>query len=67
MSTVPLDVERKCEQRWAARRKQPVLAGASQRHCSENSIESPAGHTKAEQEAADLNPSVRETGIIVAS
>jgi hypothetical protein len=32
MSTIPLDLERRFEQRWAARFARPVVAGAPEKH-----------------------------------
>jgi hypothetical protein len=59
MSTIPLDLERKFEQRWAARLARPVLPAVPERHCSENQPEPLAAPVEAERktrrvEGADL-------------
>jgi hypothetical protein len=39
MSIIPLDFQRRYEQRWAARLTQPVLPTAPERHGPESQIE----------------------------
>lgn len=56
MSIVPLDIERKCEQRWAARRVQPVLRAAPERHGPESQGEQPSVPVKAEEAAQKPQP-----------
>ncbi|MBR0797636.1 hypothetical protein JQ615_19815 [Bradyrhizobium jicamae] len=55
MSIVPLDIERKFEQRWAARRVQRVRA-ARERQRPESQRKQPAVSVKAEEAAQKRQP-----------
>jgi hypothetical protein len=58
MSTVPLDIERKFEQRWAAKRVQSVLAAAPEKHVPASQPEQPSVPPIVEQAAEKLRPAV---------
>ena len=50
MSTIPMDLERKIEQRWAAARlARPVLSAAPERHCHESQPEPLAAPVEAKR------------------
>ena len=50
MSTIPVDLERKIEQRWAAARlARPVLSAAPERHCHESQPEPLAAPVEAKR------------------
>ena len=61
MCDIPLDLQRKFEQRWASRFARPVPPVAPERHSSENQPEHLAAPVEAERktrvEAAGLRPS----------
>jgi hypothetical protein len=42
MSSIPLDLQRKCEQRWRARFAQPARSGAPQGHEVDSQKRQPA-------------------------
>jgi hypothetical protein len=56
MSTIPVDLERKFEQRWAARLARPVLSTAPERHGPESQIEQLA--VKDEEAVLKAQPAV---------
>jgi len=51
MSIVPLDLQRRCEQRWAARFSRPLASAAPQQH----------GHEKQGQQLAALGKAKKKT------
>jgi hypothetical protein len=46
MSNIPLDIQRKCERRWAARFAQPVPLSAPHKHLGEKQQVVPPGKIK---------------------
>jgi hypothetical protein len=58
MSIIPLDFQRRYEQRWAARLTQPVLSTAPERHGPESQIEQLAVPVKDEEAGLKAQPAV---------
>jgi hypothetical protein len=54
MSVIPLDFQRRCEQRWAARFARQAPKPSSQKREHENHVNSPARPQKPEGQTADL-------------
>ncbi len=56
MNKIPLDLQRKCEQRWAAGLMRLAPSGPSQKHRPENETQPPARPAKAGRETGKLKP-----------
>jgi hypothetical protein len=52
MSVIPLDFQKRCERRWAARFSQPVEPVASQKQEAERESQQIAGPDKAKEKTA---------------
>ena len=58
MSIIPLDFQRRYEQRWAAKLTQPVLPTAPERHRPESQIEQLGMLVKDEEAGLKAQPAV---------
>jgi hypothetical protein len=56
MSIIPLDLQRRCEQRWAARFGRPVPPAAPQRHRLEGESQQLAAPAKANRKTRRVKP-----------
>jgi hypothetical protein len=62
MSNIPLDVQRRCERRWAARFSHPTNSVAPRNQRPERESQQMAESTTAKEIRAGLNRRVRECG-----
>jgi len=70
MSILPLDIQRRCERRWAARFSRPTEPVASQNQWPESNIQQIVGSDESKQntqgvEAADSMPLADAAGIML--
>jgi hypothetical protein len=61
MSIIPLDVQRRCERRWAARFSRPTESVAPRNQRPESESQQIAGPTRAKEKPTEFIQSVQST------